>query len=142
MHPVDHELRDALMNRDFVRAEHLLRSGANINTYTDCGESLLDDLVGEIWDQADRAVVVRFMLEHGADPQLLTSDGTGPLFAAVIAQDTDVVRLRLEYGADPNREHDLGEPLYSWAKFDYCYEAFGLDLPEEPNEADQTSADT
>ena len=134
-------LQNALTEADLARAADLLRAGADINARTTFGDSLLAEVIAVISDETERRAVVQFMLDHGADPGLLDQEGGGPLFAAVIAQDAEVVRLLLDRGADPNREHDMGEPLYDWAEFDFRYETFGLSLPETPTDADKASED-
>ena len=66
----------------------------------------------------------------------------GPLFSAVINQDTEVLRLLLDHGADPNRENDGCETLYDWAKFDYWYEVYDCEaFPEQPTDEDKVSED-
>lgn len=57
-------------------------------------------------------------------------------------KDTRILKLLLDHGADPNKEHDLGEPLYNWAEFDYRYDEYGIQLlPEEPTEEDKSTED-
>jgi ankyrin repeat protein len=141
MNPIDTELHEALCGAQLERAEELLCAGANINSYTEFGESLLDDIILRINDEIHRCAVVRFMLEHGADPRLLTDEGGGPLFSGVIQQDTEVLQMLLDHGADPNREHDMGEPLYDWAEFHFRNDYFDLNLSEKPSASDETSAD-
>jgi hypothetical protein len=72
------------------------------------------------------------LIRRGADPRLLTDDLGGPLFSAVIIRDPEIVRLLLQAGAQPNDEWDGPESLHEWAEFDYRYEEYRLDLPEEP----------
>lgn len=139
MNSKDDCLRRALFEADFARADELLRGGADINARNDYGESLLQDVISPIHDRAELLAITRFMLEHGANPRLITPDGGGPLFSAVIRQDTGLLRLLLDHGADPNLEHDLGESLYDWAEFDYRYETYDLNLPDEPTEAQKAS---
>jgi len=135
------DLKKALEAMDLPKAEELLRAGADINAPGKYGDSLLCEVIGPIHDKIERLTITKFMLEHGANPCLLAPEGSGPLFKAVIAQDTEVLKLLLDYGADPNREHDLGESLYAWAEFDYRYEAYDLKTPETPTDAEKVSED-
>ena len=135
------ELLSALRDINLTRAAELLAAGADINSRTEIDESFLNDII-HIEDVAERHTVVRFMLAHGADPRLISPDGGGPLFAAVIAADTVVLRLLLDHGADPNQEHDGGETLYEYAEFDYLYEIFDLHPPEKPTAADKATPET
>ena len=125
------------MNLD--RAAELIRGGVDINARNEHGESLLHAVIRPIQEDAERRAVVRFMLDHGADPSLICPDGSGPLFHGVLAQDTEVLRMLLDYGADPNREHEDGETLYEYAEFDYRHETYDLNLPEKPTDADKIS---
>lgn len=134
------ELHEALYRADFDRATELLVAGADINAFTKSGGSILSSVIGIIGDMHERYAVVRFMLEHGADPNLLDK-GCGPLMSTVFVQDTEVFRLLLDNGADPNIDtcDSDCESLYDLAEFDYRYETFRLRLPEEPEEVDKTS---
>lgn len=138
---INQELREALSTGNLSQAAALLDAGAAINARNPHGESLLHDVMGSFQDDAERRIVVSFMLDHGADPRLLAPDGSGPLFSAVIAQDASVLQLLLDHGADPNREHDDGEALYDFAEFDYRFEAYELNLPEKPDDADKATED-
>ncbi len=122
------------------RAAELLHAGADINARDWQGEPLLSKIIQPINGDANRRKVVSFMLDHGADPRLIGPDNTGPLFSAVLAMDTEVLRLLLDHGADPNREEELGETLYEYAEFDYRYETYDLNLPEQPTDAENESA--
>lgn len=137
--PVNAELQQALIQLDFARATELLRAGADINARNQYGESLLRVVMSPICDATERRALVTFMLQHGADPRLVSPDGSGPLFCAVLGQDTAVLRLLLDHGANPNREPADGETLYEYAEFDYRHETYDLKLPEEPTEADRAT---
>lgn len=136
------ELLHALNVGEFDRASQLFQAGADINARHEYGDSLLQRVISD-WEQpAKRLDVVRFMLDHGADPTLLNDDCSGPFFSAVISQEEEILRLLLEAGADPNRERDDPESLYDWAEFDYRYETYRdedmhFDLPETPTDKDQ-----
>jgi ankyrin repeat protein len=55
---------------------------------------------------------VRFLLEHGADPNVQDKDGWTPLHRAVIKCHVDVARVLLDYGADPTiRDNEGRTPL-------------------------------
>jgi ankyrin repeat protein len=139
---VNEELYKTLRDANLVRAAEILSAGADINERDKHGETILDQIILDIDDISQRRAVISFMLGHGADPRLISPDGSGPLFSAVIAQDTEVLQMLLDYGADPNAEHDLGESLYSYAEFDYRFETYDMNLPEKPTEADKASEDT
>jgi hypothetical protein len=51
---------------------------------------------------------VRFLLEHGADPNVQDKDGGTPLHFAVEGCHVDVARLLLDYGADPTIRDNKG----------------------------------
>jgi len=133
------ELFDVLIAGQFAKAEELLEKGADINARDERGETLLDRIIPIIGQDGDVHSVVRFMLTHGADPSLTSHEGSGPLFGAAILQDTELFRMLLDHGADPNRQHDMGEILYDWAEFDYRFETYDLNLPEEPTNEDKAT---
>lgn len=145
------ELRAALNVGDFDGATRLLQAGADINARDEYGDSLLKRVISD-WGMIEnrfggsRSAVVRFMLDHGADPKLLNDGGSGPLFSAVIDQNEEVLRLLLDAGADPNRERDYPESLYDHAEFNYRFDTYpetdGMELPEDSAEEDRANQDT
>lgn len=52
---------------------------------------------------------VRWLLRHGASPDLATKDGTTPLFKAVANRVVPMAELLLDAGADPARPGKKGE---------------------------------
>jgi hypothetical protein len=138
---VNAQLREALLEANLEMAAELIHAGADINARNRHGSPLLHEIIGGL-DDAERLPVVRFMLEHGADPRLIDEESSDPLFSAVLAMDTEVLRLLLDHGADPNRPLDAGEALYDYAEGDYRYEIYDLHLPEEPTDADKVSEET
>lgn len=83
-----------------------------------------------------RHELVSLLLAHGADPRRLDANRSGPLFLALLHQDTCVLELLLRHGADPNSEIGFADKgLLWWARSDYLYETYGRDLPEEPDPA-------
>ena len=67
------------------------------------------------------AAVVRYLLEHGADPNL-RQPGHAPrgsaLLGAVAKGDMEIVDLILEAGGDPNQEVESSGNVCGWAKED------------------------
>lgn len=135
------ELYGALRSGDLRALEALARSGIDLNQTDEIEDGPLEVAIREIEDLPTRHAVLNTLLELGVDPRRLNSDGGGPLFRAVIDQDTEALSILLAHGADPNLEHDFGESLYSWAAFDYRYEAWDLRLPEEPTDSDRATED-
>ncbi len=136
---MNRELFEALCDGDLRRAGELLSGGADINEPDEEGETILLRVIFHGCDAVQRHAVVRFMLDHGADPRLLNDAGAGPLLSALIVEDIETLRLLLDNGADPNREHELGESLYNYAEFNYRDETYHSHLPESPTEADKAS---
>lgn len=145
------ELCAALNVGDLDRATQLLQAGADINARDEYGDPLLKRVISD-WGmienrfEGSRFEVVRFMLDHGADPKLLNDEDSGPLFSAVIDRNEELLRLLLEAGADPNRERDYPESLYDYAKFNYRFDTYpetdGMELPEDSAEEDRANQDT
>ncbi len=108
---------------------------------TKYGDPLLDEVLQDVAVHERRYDVVCLLLDLGADPNMLCTDGgTGSLMAPMLHMDTAMLTLLLDRGADPN--HGCGflssETFYDWAVFDYMYEMGLLDqlnsrehLPDE-----------
>ena len=140
--PHNPEFYSALFHSDFDKAEELLRLGADINAQDESGDTLLADLLLDYEENEKRYLFAKWMLGHGANPRLVDKDGGGPLFSAVIVQDTDLLRLLLDHGADPNLENDQGETLYDYAEFDYRDETHDFYLPEKPTDVDKATVES
>ena len=93
---------------DWDEAAAALRAGADIN-------ASLPDSAG--WDRAGKTLLiqacqgrsdaaVRWLLEHGANPNGAPPDGLTPLWCAIKSCNTETVRLLLAAGADPNGKTD------------------------------------
>ncbi|MCJ1378617.1 Ankyrin repeat domain-containing protein 44 [Xylographa soralifera] len=62
--------------------------------------------------------ITNFLLQLGADPNLLNKEGRGPLHEAALHDHTNTLKLLLEHGADPTTEDKLGyTPLLSAIKY-------------------------
>ena len=135
------ELRKAICSGDLGALESLAQSNTDFNQADEFDDGPLDLAIREIEDLSTRHAILKRLLELGADPQRLRPGGGGPLFSAVIEKDTEALRLLIDYGADPNLEHDMGEPLYDWAAFDYRYDEYELNEPEDPTDEDRATED-
>jgi ankyrin repeat protein len=80
---------------------------ADINTRCDFGITPLCDAVSDSHPES-YPEVVQFLLEHGADPNVLQNDGRTPLRIASKSGQSEIVRLLLEHGADVNLANDSG----------------------------------
>ncbi|MBK1620348.1 hypothetical protein CKO42_18265 [Lamprobacter modestohalophilus] len=140
----DHNLQlfAAIESEDVAQVKTLLARGANPSAIDEYGESALIKVCVSWNEPESRFLMVADLLDAGADPTYTEPQGSGVLFACVIAKDARLIDYLLSRGADPNKEHDLGEPLYSWAEFDYRYDEYDLNLPEEPTEQDRASEET
>lgn len=84
----------------------LARPGASVvNARTrDTGEGALHIVV-----KRNDPTYVRFLLEHGADPDIRDNSGTTPLMLAVTQNSPACVDALLAHRADPNVANDNGE---------------------------------
>jgi ankyrin repeat protein len=136
-------LLQALTAEDTEALMSVIKAGANVNDFMVPDESRPLTLAVESFQcPAKRHAALRILIAAGADPKLLDDDDEflGPLFSAMLAQDTVSLQILLAAGADPNLEHrGVGETLYEAAEFDYLLETWMMELPEQPTEADKVS---
>ena len=120
-------------DRERVRA--LLEQGSDPNARDEVdGGTPLQAAIEGCRSPDERYQLVSLLLSHGADPAQLDANGSGPLFLALLHQDTSVLELLLRHGADPNAEIGFADKgLLWWARSDYLYETYGRELPEEPD---------
>lgn len=116
----------------------LIADGQDLNVVSEFRNTPLQHAILSIEDSVKRRLIVELLLNLGCKP-IPAPYGGGPLLSAVIQADNDVLAMLLQHGADPTKEHDMGEPLFDWAEFDYRYETWDLDLPEASAETDRTS---
>jgi hypothetical protein len=135
------KLLDAISNESVEDVLRLLAEGADPNAIDTLGSSALMKACDSWHSPENRLSMVQALIQAGADPSILDSDSSGPLFACVFAKDANLIEFLVKHGADPNKEHDAGETLYDWAEFDYRFDEFDLDLPEEPTENDKKDED-
>jgi ankyrin repeat protein len=55
-------------------------------------------------DESNRLGLVRYLLDHGADPNIVAGDGRAPLDVAMAAQANQIVELLKAHGARPAQE--------------------------------------
>lgn len=135
-----------------VRA--LAAAGADLNVLDEHGDSLLAEVVFSFCFEPHppfRQDMLRLLVQLGADPNLVSAEGLGPLTNAMLAMDTELIALLLALGADPNIYKGFSdcESFYDWAEFDYRFNVYfkpdplcgELGPPGEPTENDRASAD-
>ncbi|OHD19207.1 MAG: hypothetical protein A2087_14005 [Spirochaetes bacterium GWD1_61_31] len=105
-------LCQAARSRHLSVLKDLLERGADINLQSeDRGYSALMDAA-----QAGDEATVRFLLEQGAEPDLVSKDGQTALVLAVGRADQAVVALLREFGANPDIPDKLGFTARRYAK--------------------------
>ena len=131
-------LLKAIESENLPLVEKLLHEGAEINTQDNYGESVLCCAVSVLQESAQRYSIIKFLLDNGANPRILSDERGGCLQQAMLQLDTKMLEMLLDYGADPNAEAGFmdTETLYDWAEFDYRYQIFGSRWLEESNEND------
>lgn len=115
--PIEHAaaLGDLALVKECVRADPAC-AGRVPDYFTWYTSTCLDNAVA-----SGDAAVVRYLLEHGADPNL-RQPGLAPrgsaLLGAVARGDMEIIDLMLEAGADPNQEVESSGNVCGWAKED------------------------
>lgn len=129
---------NAIIAGDIEAIHRLAEEGQDLNALCEFGRSPLQVAIYSIENIDRRRLVVETLLVLGSKPTP-NPEGSGPLFSAIVQADYVVLALLLAYGAAPSEEHEMGDPLYDWAEFDYRYEVWELELPERPTDADRVS---
>jgi ankyrin repeat protein len=112
---VDRAGRDemnAVIDREFDKAERLLDEGANPNSVDNASWSALHFAA-----QNNDTEMVRMLLKHGALTSLRDRNGNSPLSRAVASYrgEAECISALLEAGADPDNENDYGVSARSLA---------------------------
>lgn len=139
---LSNELHAAILHCDFAEVTRLVEAGADVNALDQRQlERPISAVICNFDDLSLRHEAVSFLLSAGANPMLLDDEGErlGPLFEAVLRQDSGTIELLLHSGANPNNElGTCGESLLDYAVFDYCYERGWINkFPEEPVPSDR-----
>lgn len=137
MNAKNKELFDSISQEAVEDVLRLLTEGADPNAIDTLGSSALVKACDSWHSPENRFSMVQALIQAGADPSKLDSESSGPLFACVLAKDASLIEFLVTHGADPNKENDDRETLYDWAEFDYRFDEFDLNLPEEPTEDDK-----
>ena len=96
---VDIEFNQAVAKGDLAEARRLLDEGADINTrFTKAGGYTTLTMAAGATSYSEG---LRFLLEHGADPNVPTNRGQTALMIATSRNNMEHVQLLLDYGADP-----------------------------------------
>ncbi len=93
----------ALRESRLADAGVYLRNGGNINEAIENGRTALQIMCGE-----QRSSVVRWILDQGADPDLVGSDGRTPLMQAALIGSRDIAQILILRGAEINWQDSFG----------------------------------
>ncbi|XP_054708988.1 ankyrin repeat and SOCS box protein 10-like [Uloborus diversus] len=108
----------AVLKEDFHMMRYLVNAGADVNDGSAVVGSALHVALSELGQ--NKIDVVKFLLEHGANPNAILTSNRGPIlkpplgeyFISVSHPDVYIVRLLLKYGAKiillGQRQHPLG----------------------------------
>lgn len=104
----DRDLAAAIVSND-LEAVRIAARRADLNAEGSSEATFLKLAMGWSSNDRPRPDIVRFLLEHGADPN---GDYGGALAAAIRSGDEELVILFLAHGADPNVVPPYGAPVY------------------------------
>lgn len=113
----DQQLKRALYKHDWESVKKFIEKGANPNislnwtTMKQQGHSPLTVAVAE-----DRIDIVKFLLDHKADPRLVGPFGVESLHYTIATNNPEMVTLLLQHGADPNESNRMNE-MPVWVHF-------------------------
>lgn len=94
------ELFEAISQNDFESVRECLANGANINANND--QDVLS--VALAWTQEKNYQIIEYLINAGANPNNLNSDGTTALYWATVAKDENLVRRFISIGATVESE--------------------------------------
>jgi ankyrin repeat protein len=118
----DTALHAAAFVYDVVMARDLVARGADIRARNRRGgEPLHAAAMGgpgsAVWRPAQQRVVVRYLVEAGADPNATAVGGVTPLHRAVRNRCSSAVEELLDAGADPYLANDKGSTAFDLVKW-------------------------
>ena len=110
---LDRALHHAILYDDFAAASALLNQGADVNARTRINGVNGTPLYWAAKEGQGAAAHVLMLLHHGADVNIQTHDGRGPLHFAAERGDLALMQILLDNGADVDlQENDGTAPLH------------------------------
>jgi ankyrin repeat protein len=119
---LDKELLKELASRNpsEERIRQLASQGADVNSFTEYGKSVLMQAISFIQDGLS-IEFIHLLVELGADVNYQTEDGACALSDATTYHSPEAVEFLLERGANPNVIIEYSETILDDAKFDYWF---------------------
>ncbi len=110
----------SLIKDDKEKIKYLISNGADLDLKLDDGWTLLRTVSRYSREYGDD--LVKFILEHGANPNIQGQNGRTPLHSASRNSNKDstegTIKLLLEHGANPNIQEDEGwTPLHMASRY-------------------------
>jgi hypothetical protein len=93
-------LEQAIQHNNISYVKELLAEGVSINI--DTIEEYKDDVLSKAIRQAHSVEIIKLLLEYGANPAFINSDGRTALSEAIAINRIDIASLLLKYGATVN----------------------------------------
>lgn len=90
---------------DYKKADQLLAEGADINAAAKYYDTALIIAVRQGVSRKTSIRRARWLLEHGANPNIITPDGKHAMYWGV-HEGVEGIKLLLDYGGDPNLSAD------------------------------------
>ena len=144
---MNRQIITAIDRRDLHMLERVLQNGANPNALYDSARFMDNETalmhVLYLNDTGNYDKFVEMLLEYGADPDIIDSDGETPLMDMAYQGKSDMVLLLLEYGADPNIT-DIPTPgdnalIYAIKGYIHDYVIYKYDTNYDETEPDTKS---
>ena len=123
---IDNSLYNEVIRKDtnLENIKNLISSGANINTISKYGDSLLTEVIGN-WEADEGNIkfdVINLLIDLGININH-TIEGFNCLFNAWLRYNPNLIELLLQKGANPNCiSTDTNESLLDWIEWDRHFE--------------------